>query len=243
MVRLNKYLKDQGYCSRREADRWIAAGLILLNGEVVTEMGTKVDTENDVVKVQSNRSQDSDTHTDNLQGNTPPEKIYILLNKPTGYVTSMKRTTVEKDIVMDLINIPERVFPVGRLDKETSGMLILTNDGDFANEMTHPSFEHQKEYEVETMKTISAIALGKIRKGLPLFGQKTKPPEVIRIAKDCFHITLTEGKNRQIRRLVRKIGSHVRSLKRIRIGQVQLEDLEIGTWRKLSDQEVELCKM
>lgn len=238
MVRINKYLKDQGYCSRREADRWIAAGRIVINGEVVTEMGTKVDPENDIIKVTDSICRDQKS-----LGQVPPEKIYILLNKPTGYVTSMKRTAIEKDIVMDLIDIPERVFPVGRLDKETSGMLILTNDGDFANEMTHPSFEHQKEYEVETMKTISATALGKIRKGLPLFGEKTKPPEVIRIAKDCFHITLTEGKNRQIRRLVRKIGSQVRSLQRIRIGQVEIGSLETGTWRKLTDQEVELCKM
>src|SRR3989304_4166506 len=215
MIRLNKYLKDQGYCSRREADRWIEEGLISINGKIITELGTKIDPEKDTITINKEEVEKKEQ-----------EKIYIMLNKPKGYVTTMKKTFLEKKIVTDLVDSGIRVYPVGRLDKDSIGMLILTNDGDLAYKLTHPSFEHEKEYEVTVQKHITGGQLDKLRAGIKLFGEKTKKTKIQKISDTIFKIILTEGKNRQIRRMCRKVGNPVIELKRERIGKLEMTYLK-----------------
>lgn len=229
MIRLNKYLKDQGYCSRREADKWIEEGLVSVNGKVITTLGEKIDPITDVVEVDEIEVQ-----------HKAEEKVYYLLHKPKGYVTTMKTTVVEKHIVIDLIDSNIRVFPVGRLDKDTTGMLILTNDGDLAYQLTHPSFEHEKEYKVTVQKALTQGQIEKLEAGVSLFGSKTKPTVIQKISSTIFHIILKEGKNRQIRRICRKIGNPVVELQRIRIGQLKMSGVEEGEWRELQHDELRL---
>jgi len=229
LVRLNKYLKDQGYCSRREADRWIEEGIIKVNGEVVTTLGEKVNPEIDEVEVNKE-----------IVEKKQEEKVYIVLNKPTGYVTTMKKTKEERNIVTDLVKCGVRVFPVGRLDKETSGMLLLTNDGEITFRLTHPSFEHEKKYEVTVEKILTMGQREKLEKGVPLFGEKTLPTKLKQLSDKTFIITLKEGKNRQIRRICRKIGNHVVYLKRIKIGKLSLPPLKEGEWKFLDEGEKDL---
>ena len=227
MIRLNKYLKDQGYCSRREADRWIEEGLISINGKIITELGTKIDPEKDTITINKEEVEKKEQ-----------EKIYIMLNKPKGYVTTMKKTVLEKKIVTDLVDAEIRVYPVGRLDKDSTGMLILTNDGDLAYKLTHPSFEHEKEYEVTVQKNITGGQLDKLRAGIKLFGEKTKETKIQKISDTIFRIILTEGKNRQIRRICRKVGNPVIELKRVRIGKLEMTHLKEGEWKILFSHEV-----
>ena len=205
MMRLNKYLAHQGVASRREADRLIADGLISVNGEVVTEMGVQIDPETDTVTINDKVIKMQE------------ELIYIALNKPTGYVTSVKRTQIERNIVMDLIDIEERVYPVGRLDKDTTGLLLLTNDGTLTFKLTHPSSECAKEYEVIVKGIITNEQIFKLERGVRLWGEKTKETHVNKIGPNKMRIILTEGKNRQIRRICEKVGLPVKHLKRIRI--------------------------
>jgi len=228
LIRLNKYLAHSGVCSRRDADKFIKEGLIKVNGKVVTEMGIKVDPEKDKVEV--------DDEVEVVQEN----KIYVALNKPVGYVTSCKKTEVEKDIVLDLVKTEERLYPVGRLDKESQGLLILTNDGLITYELMHPSFDHEKEYYVEVAGNITKGSMEKLELGVKLNGEKTKITKVRKRAKNAFNIVLTEGKNRQIRRVCKKVGFPVTKLKRIRIGQLSLGDIKEGEWRYLSKEEVGL---
>lgn len=230
MLRLNKYLSNQGIASRREADRLIADGLISVNGKVVTEMGVKIDPEKDKVTI------------NNEVVKRQEELIYIALNKPAGYVTSVKRTKVEKRIVMDLIDLKERVYPVGRLDKDTTGLLILTNDGTLTFKLTHPSSECPKEYEVTVKGFINNEQILKLEKGVRLWGEKTKKTHVNKIGPSKMRIILTEGKNRQIRRICQKVGLPVKQLKRIRIKKLRLGTLPLGKWRYLSKEEVEELK-
>ncbi len=212
-LRLQKYIADKGIASRREAERLISEGAVTVNGEVIREMGVKIDPVKDLVEVSGKHLK---KRSERL--------IYIALNKPAGYVTTSRKTEREDKIVLDLLrNIPERVFPVGRLDKESTGLLLLTNDGTLTYELTHPSFEHEKEYLVEAFNDITPGMLQKLRSGLSLFGGKTLPPEIELIEKRKMLITLKEGKNRQIRRILRKIGTGVKSLKRVRIGGLSLE--------------------
>ena len=229
-VRLNKYLAQQGVASRREADRLIADGLISVNGEVVKEMGVKVDPEKDKVTVNKKVVE------------RQKDLIYIALNKPVGYVTSVKRTSVEKNIVLDLIDIKERIYPVGRLDKDTTGLLILTNDGTLTFKLTHPSSECEKEYEVTVDREIRKGQMDKLQEGVRLWGEKTKQTRVKKIGPDRMRIVLTEGKNRQIRRICQKVGLQVVSLKRIRIKGLELGNLPEGKWRFLTGSEVKTLK-
>ncbi len=228
-IRLQKYLADQGIASRRTAEKLIAEGAVQVNGKLITEMGVKIDPNKDSVEVSGD-----------LLKQKKDELIYIMLHKPKGYVTTTHRTKVENKIVMDLLpkDLP-RVFPVGRLDKDSTGLLLLTNDGDLAYRLTHPKFEHEKEYLVEAMNDLSGEQVEKLKKGLPLFGKKTKPPKIKMLSTRKFLITLTEGKNRQIRRLLRKIGTGVKSLKRVRIEDVRLDSkMQSGEWKFLSLEEV-----
>lgn len=218
-----------GVASRRQADLFIAEGSVTINGKVVTELGTKVDPEKDIVKVQESRIEE--------------KKLalrYYMLNKPVGFVTTTHKTESEPNIVLDLLpRDAPRVYPVGRLDKESTGLLLLTNDGDLAFRLMHPKFEHEKEYFVESMNPITDDQLERLRSGMPILGKKTLPPEIIRVSARTFRFVLKEGMNRQIRRLFRKVGSGVRTLRRIRIENLRLpNDMRDGEVREIAAHEI-----
>ena len=225
-IRLQKFLSASGVCSRRRGETLILAGRVRVNEKVVTELGVKVDPDADRVVVDGKR----------IETKTRP--IYIALNKPKGFVTSCDQPGDK--VVMDLVDIPERIYPVGRLDKDSTGLILLTNDGELHNRLLHPSFDHEKEYEVTLGRPISEGALRKMAEGLPLMGTVTRPARVERLSDRRFRIVLKEGKNRQIRRMVRKVGGHVTALKRIRVAGVRLGDLAPGSWRHLREEEKKL---
>ena len=222
-MRLQKFLSGAGICSRRKGEAYIKAGWVRVNGKVVTELGLKVDPDRDTIEVDQ----------DAIRSHTAP--IYIALNKPRGYVSSCQQKN--EKIVLDLLDISERVYPVGRLDKESTGLLLLTNDGHLHHRLSHPSFNHEKEYEVTVAKPISGGSLRKLADGLPMMGTRTRPARVKRISAWRFRIVLQEGKNRQIRRMVRKVGNQVVHLKRIRIANIKLGRLPSGAWRHLTQTE------
>jgi 23S rRNA pseudouridine2605 synthase/23S rRNA pseudouridine2604 synthase len=224
-VRLQKFLSKAGICSRRKGEEYIKSGWVKVNGKTVTELGLKVDPEKDLVEV------------DNAAIESNSALIYIALNKPRGYVSSCRQP--DEKIVLDIVNISERIYPIGRLDKDSSGLLLLTNDGLLHHQLSHPSFDHEKEYEVKTAQAMSDGALKKLARGLPMMGTRTRPAGVQRISARRFRIILQEGKNRQIRRMVRKVGNQVVSLKRIRIANITLGDLPSGSWRHLTPEELE----
>lgn len=223
LMRLQKFLSKAGICSRRKGEEYIKAGLVRVNNTVVTELGTKIDPVNDRVEFKGMLVKSED------------DLVYIALNKPKGYVTSCDQPG--EKIVLDLIDIPQRIYPIGRLDKDSTGLLILTNDGDLHHRLSHPSFDHEKEYDVTVSSPITDGALQNISKGLPMMGTKTRPAEIVRISSRRFRIVLKEGKNKQIRRMVRKVGNHVTRLKRLRISNIKLKRLEEGAWRYLTDKE------
>jgi pseudouridine synthase len=224
-MRLQKYLSAAGICSRRKGEEYIKAGWVKVNGKLVTELGVKVDPDRDAVEVDCAA----------IRSDSAP--IYIALNKPKGYVSSCHQQN--EQIVMDLLDISDRVYPIGRLDKDSTGLLLLTNDGQLHHRLTHPSFEHEKEYEVTVAEPLPEGALRKLAKGLPMMGTRTRPARVNRISARRFRIVLQEGKNRQIRRMVRKVGNRVTSLKRIRIANIKLGNLPSGSWRHLTKREKE----
>jgi len=230
LVRLNKYLSEQGIASRREADKLISSGVIKVNGKVVTEMGVKIDSEIDKVEVDENQVRSSR----NL--------VYYVMNKPKGYVCSMKKTMQDPDIVIDLIDVAERIYPVGRLDKDTTGLLLLTNDGTLVNRIIHPSSESEKEYEATFRVQIPMGAIRKLEAGVKLKGEVTLPTKVKKVGPAKIRIILKEGKNRQVRRICQKVGYPVKTLKRIRIKNLHLDDLPLGRWRSLSETEVKSLK-
>ncbi len=222
MMRLQKYLAHAGVCSRRKAEQHILGGLVRVNGQIKTELGTKVDPDHDAILYKG------ESITLEQQG----KKIYIALNKPVGFVTSCSQDSVK--IVMDLIDIDARIYPVGRLDKDSTGLLLLTNDGDLHNKMSHPSFNHEKEYEVKTRLPLKNAALKKMEQGMIIDGTKTRRAKVHRLNKNVFRIILKQGLNRQIRKMVSKTGNTVVSLKRIRMSNIKLGNLKKGAWRYLS---------
>jgi 23S rRNA pseudouridine2605 synthase/23S rRNA pseudouridine2604 synthase len=164
------------------------------------------------------------------------EKIYIMLNKPPGYITS--RSHRGEKIVFDLIDVRERLNPVGRLDKDSTGLLLLTNDGPLHHRLIHPSFDHEKEYQVETRSPISDSALETLRRGVVVDDKKTRPARIERLSPCEFMVTLKEGRKRQIRRMVEKVDHHVKTLHRIRMASLYLGDLKMGRWRSLTKTEV-----
>ena len=222
-MRLQKYLSEAGICSRRKGEEYIKAGLVRVNSRIVIELGTKVNPEKDRVEF------------DGKIIALTSEPIYIALNKPKGYVTSCSHPG--EKIVLDLIDIPQRIYPIGRLDKDSTGLLILTNDGTLHHMLSHPSFDHEKEYDVTVSRPITVGSLKNIAKGLPMMGTKTRPAETNRISSRRFRIVLKEGRNRQIRRMVRKVGNHVIRLKRIRVSKIKLGRLAEGNWRNLTEKE------
>jgi 23S rRNA pseudouridine2605 synthase/23S rRNA pseudouridine2604 synthase len=223
LMRLQKFLSAAGVCSRREGENYIQAGRIRVNGQVVTELGSKVDPDSDTIEVDGKPV----AITSNL--------VYIALNKPRGYISTCEQKN--EKIVIDLIGIPERIYPVGRLDKDSTGLLLLTNDGRLHHRLSHPSFDHEKEYEVTVADDIPNGALKKLAAGLPMMETKTRPAEITRVSSNQFRIILKEGKNRQIRRMVRKVGSRVIRLHRIRVSNVKLKKLPAGSWRHLTKAE------
>jgi pseudouridine synthase len=223
LVRLQKFLSSVGYCSRRHGEVYIQEGKIKVNGAVVTELGTKVDPGKDRIEADGRL----------LSGSLP--LLYIALNKPKGYVTSCEQK--KEKLVGDLIDIPERIYPIGRLDKDSTGLLLLTNDGEIHHRLLHPSFDHEKEYDVIVAKSISDSALKTMADGMVIMGGKTRPAIVRRLSKKRFRIKLKEGKNRQIRRMVRKLENHVIQLKRINFANIRLGNLPEGAWRHLSEKE------
>lgn len=221
-TRINKYLSEAGYCSRRAADKLLEEGRITING-TIPELGTKVSDE-DVVEVDGKPIRE--------QLDAP---IYIAFNKPVGIVctTDTKR---ERDNIIEYINHPKRIFPIGRLDKPSEGLILLTNDGDIVNKILRARNNHEKEYLVRVDKPINPKFLDKMRNGVPILDTVTKKCEVEKIDDMTFRIVLTQGLNRQIRRMCEFLGYEVKKLKRIRIMNIKL-DLPVGKWRELRDEE------
>jgi len=222
-MRLQKLLSAAGVCSRRHGETLMTAGRVRVNEKAVYELGTSVDPDTDQVEVDGRRVE------------LPKTRLYIALNKPAGYVTSCSQPG--EKLVTDLISIPERVYPVGRLDKESTGLLLLTSDGSLHHRLSHPSFDHEKEYEITLDAPVSDDSLKRLADGMPILGTRTRPAEIIRMSPKKFRIILKEGKNRQIRRMVGLIGRRVVKLTRIRIANIRLGNLLPGTWRYLSDTE------
>ena len=221
-VRLNKYISETGVCSRREADKWIEAGRVTLNGERA-HLGLKVCAQDEV-------------RVDGRPIGTKKKLIYIALNKPIG-VTCTTEAHIEDNII-DLVGHSERIFPIGRLDKDSEGLILLTNDGDVVNEILRSENEHEKEYTVRVNRPITDLALSMLAGGVKIMGETTKPCRVERIDRESFRMILTQGLNRQIRRMCSALGYRVQGLRRVRIMNVELGTLQSGQWRNLTDAEI-----
>ena len=225
LKRINKFLSEIGYCSRREADKLIEAGRVTING-VVPEMGTKI-TQDDVVAV------DGKPVIDNKEA-----FVYLAFNKPIGIVCTTD-TSVEKDNIIDFINYPKRIFPIGRLDKPSEGLILLTDDGDIVNKILRASNNHEKEYIVTVDKPISQTFIERMSGGIPLadLNRTTKKCKVEKLNTYEFKIILTQGLNRQIRRMCEYLNYEVQTLKRVRIMNIKL-DVPVGDYRELTKEEL-----
>ncbi|MEX2511327.1 MAG: 23S rRNA pseudouridine(2604) synthase RluF [Cyclobacteriaceae bacterium] len=222
-VRINKYLSEVGYCSRRAADKLIASGRVTINGKI-PEMGTKISPE-DKVRV------DGD-----LIAAPEEQHVYLAFNKPAGIVCTTD-TEGEKDNIIDYINHPKRIFHIGRLDKASEGLILLTSDGDIVNKILRAKNNHEKEYLVKVRQAITTDFIRQMAEGVPILGKVTRKCKVIPTGKFTFKIVLTQGLNRQIRRMCAHLGYDVVSLKRIRIMNIHL-DLPVGKWRELTPKEL-----
>ena len=223
---LNKFISSTGICSRREADKWITAGRVQINGKIA-QKGNRV-FENDTVKVDGKRIK------------SKPSMVYIALNKPPG-VTSTTDLS-DKDNIIDFIKHPKRIFPIGRLDKASSGLILLTNDGDIVNKILRTENNHEKEYIVTVDRPITDDFINKMRKGVPILGTKTKECYLKKLSEKKFKIILTQGLNRQIRRMCEYFDYKVMTLKRVRIMNIELTSLKVGKWRDLTDLELQDLK-
>ncbi|KOH43754.1 23S rRNA pseudouridine(2604) synthase RluF [Sunxiuqinia dokdonensis] len=222
-TRINKYLSEVGYCSRRKADKLIDAGRITVNG-AVPEMGTKVSPEDEI-------------RVDGKLISDPKDKpVYLAFNKPVGIVCTTD-TRVEKNNIIEYINYPKRIFPIGRLDKPSEGLIFLTNDGDIVNKILRARNNHEKEYLVTVNKPITNEFIRKMGSGIPILDTVTRPCEVEQIDSHQFRIILTQGLNRQIRRMCEYLNYEVVKLKRVRIMNVSL-DVPVGKWRHLTAKEL-----
>jgi 23S rRNA pseudouridine2604 synthase len=222
-TRINKYLSEIGYCSRRAADKLILENRVTING-MVPEMGTKIYPE-DVIRV------------DGKIVSAPVEShVYIAFNKPVGIVCTTD-TKAEKNNIIDYINYPKRIFPIGRLDKASEGLILLTSDGDIVNKILRARNNHEKEYLVTVNKEINADFLKRMSSGIPILDTITRKCELVQLDKNRFKIILTQGLNRQIRRMCEYLDYKVVKLKRVRIMNIRL-DIPIGKWRYLTDDEL-----
>ena len=232
IVRLQKYIAMSGVASRRAAEELIAAGRVMVNNQKITELGTKVEIGADIVMV------------DKKVINPEKKQYYIMLNKPVGYVSTVS-DQFDRPTVLDLIGeeIKSRIFPVGRLDYDTSGLLLLTNDGDFTYKVTHPKFNMNKTYIATIKGGITPKGLAQLRSGVVIDdGFKTSPAEVEMLSCEkgytVIQITIHEGKNRQVRKMFEAVGCNLTELERIKIGNVELGNLPLGRWRYLTSHEI-----
>ncbi|AIQ50176.1 pseudouridine synthase [Paenibacillus sp. FSL R7-0331] len=220
-MRINKFISETGYCSRREADKLVESGRVTINGQTAV-LGSQA-VQGDQVLI------------DGKALVTGSQVVYIALNKPVG-ITSTTEAHIQGNIV-DFIGHQERIFPIGRLDKDSEGLILLTNDGDIVNRILRAEGKHEKEYVVTVDRPVTTSFLTGMSSGVKILGGKTLPCEITRISEREFRIVLTEGKNRQIRRMCSAFGYEVRSLRRIRIMNIHLGVLKTGQWRDLSTQE------
>lgn len=225
-IRLQKYCSEKGLASRRKAEEYIKKGWIKVNGKIVTELGTKIDPAKDVIKLCAEAKQEQ------------KEFKYVLLNKPPGYVTNLPQKGEKKASELLPADI-RNLNPVGRLDKDSQGLLLFTNDGVAAHRLTSPEFDHEKEYEVIADKVISKKVLDKYRQGIVILGEKIKPVKVRRLKDKIYRFVLCEGKNRQVRRMLKNFGYEAVKIKRVRILNLKLAGLDPGQYRSLSNKEKE----
>lgn len=232
-IRLQKIISEAGIASRRKAEGLILDGRVSVNNKTVSELGTKADPNKDIIKVNGKKI---DTHK---------AKIYIALNKPFGVISSRKDEK-DRETVVDLIDTDEYIYPIGRLDYDSSGLILLTNDGEITNNLIHPKYEVEKVYVVYIQGFIPDSALEKFEKGIRLEDGYTAPAKVEIIREEnkltILEVTIHEGKNRQIRRMFDALGYEVTKLKRIRIGNIKLENLKAGEYRSLTNEEIKWIK-
>ena len=221
-MRLNKYISASGVCSRREADQWIADGRVYING-AAAELGTRV-AEGDVVTVDGNPV------------GTKPGHVYLALNKPVGITCTTERHVAGN--IVDFINHPRRIFPIGRLDKDSEGLILLTSNGDIVNAILRAENGHEKEYVVTVDAPVTDDFLRDMANGVNLLETRTLPATVRRIGRDVFGIVLTQGLNRQIRRMCAVFGYGVRRLQRVRVVNIRLDRIQRGQWRELTPAEL-----
>jgi len=221
-ISLNKYISSTGICSRREADRWIDAGRVKINGQLARK-GNRVFDGDEVL-------------LDNKPLKSKPKSVYIALNKPPGITCTTDRR--DKDNIIDFVGHPQRIFPIGRLDKPSTGLILLTNDGDIVNKILREENNHDKEYIVTVNRPIHQKFIQQMANGVPILGTVTKKCQVQQIGKKAFKIVLTQGLNRQIRRMCEHLGYKVRTLKRQRIMNINLGKLKVGQWRDLTAKEM-----
>lgn len=230
--RLQKFIANQGICSRRKAEEYITSGRIKVNGNTVIELGTKINSAKDIVEIDGKK-------ISNITG----KKVYILLNKPIGYVTTTK-DQFNRDTVLDLVKVKEKVLPVGRLDMYTSGAIILTNDGEFIYKITHPKYEIEKTYNVTLKGKVTDEDVQRLRDGVEI-EDYTSGKAKVRILKideekniSRLEITIHEGKNREVRKMCDAVGKKVLALHRSKIGNIGVKDIKLGQWRYLKEKEV-----
>ncbi len=226
-LRIHKYLAQCGIASRRAAELLVADGLVCVNRRLAN-IGDSIDTETDEITIEGQLISQKAT------------KTYIMLNKPRGYISSCSRS--QGAAIPDLVKITERVYPVGRLDKESEGLVLLTDDGDLANKLTHPRYGCEKEYEVFLHDEVINADLDKLKDGIKLDDGMTKPCKIKRLGDRHVRIIISEGKNRQIRRMFQAVGKKVVRLRRVRIKGLLLGELKEGAWRPLTKNEVESLK-
>ncbi|MBH5320518.1 pseudouridine synthase [Paenibacillus sp. GSMTC-2017] len=220
-MRINKFISETGFCSRREADKLIDSGKVTING-IIAQLGSQAE-HGDDVRINGRRIGEHKRH------------VYIALNKPVG-ITCTTELHIKGNIV-DFIGHPERIFPIGRLDKDSEGLILLTNDGDVVNPILRSEGKHEKEYIVTVNKPINEVFLKGMSDGVHILGSMTLPCKVTRVAERSFRIILTEGRNRQIRRMCEALGFQVHRLKRVRIMNIHLGELQVGKWRNLTEGE------
>lgn len=233
VVRLNRFIANSGVCSRREADTLIQAGVVTVNGQVVTELGTKVNIHDDDIRFNGER----------LKGE---EKVYLIMNKPKGYVTTASDPHAEKTVIDLLKGCSSRVYPVGRLDKNTTGVLLLTNDGEIAERLTHPSYDKKKIYQVSLDKELSEEDYHKILGGVSLTDGDVKADELEFIDandKRKIGIEIHSGKNRIVRRIFDSLGYNVKALDRVYFAGLTKKGLKKGEWRYLTEGEINILKI
>lgn len=233
LERLQKYIANSGVTSRRKAEELILSGHVKVNGITITELGTKVEPAKDVVMV------------DNKIITEAQQFVYLKLYKPEGYVTTVKDQFNRKTVI-DLINIKDRIYPIGRLDYNTSGLLLLTNDGDLANKLLHPKYKIYKTYVAEVTGQISLDSIEKLKKGVIIDGYKTAPAKIKLLNHNqnssIVQVSIYEGKNRQVRKMLDSVGHTVKKLERVSFGEITLDNLKTGQWKFLSKEEIKYLK-